>query len=363
MNLGLVNTFLLIDDEMWQLEGLKNILLSIVPAAEIYLARDGERALDILSNKPMDMIFLDINMPVMDGIAFLEALRNTGNNTPVIIISAFSEFSYAQKAMRYGASDYLLKPYKPADIAEVVSKNISPTRDGQAQRINLLLAQLLSNELTGSAKDELLAWLNWSGGLVASIHSFESTDWLAKLTKELPNAYIFPYSQNLANYALISPDYIPLQNELIKYGESFSFGISECHLLNDIPEAWQQAQEALAKSMDFDFMENCLAYLEENLDLSLQEAADRFYFNASYFSSLIKRRTGMSYSQYIHHLRMKRAKTLLLDKKLLVQEVAIQTGYQDPRYFSRVFRQEYGVSPDQYRRQHTVRGLKNATEK
>jgi len=105
-------------------------------------------------------------------------------------------------------------------------------------------------------------------------------------------------------------------------------------------------------------IESCLAYLEENLDASLQEASERFCFHPNYFSSLIKKRTGMSYSQYIHNLRMKRARALLHDTKMLVQEVADMAGYHDPRYFSRVFRQDTGVSPAQYRRQNAARDAK-----
>jgi len=379
----LAKIFLLVDDEMWQLEGLQNILLSLIPDATTFLARDGEQALNILMHNSVDMIFLDIRMPVMDGIAFLAALRDMDRSTPVVIISAFSEFLYAQKAMRHGASDYLLKPYKPADIAEVLSKNIAvfQNKQGQEQRIAMLLSRLLDNKLTDSDKDELLAWINWPGGVVISVHipGFEdnpgSASWAKQIIYHWPNAYVTTFSQGFAHFALLVPGVYPEEagERIARWeGSQLRFGISQyaSHLLADIPNAWLQAQEALAlyvskteKLSDFDLLENCLAYLEENLNLSLQEAADRFYFNPSYFSSLIKRRTGMSYSQYIHYLRMKRARMLLLDTKLLVQEVAIQTGYHDPRYFSRVFRQEYGVSPDQYRRQHTVRGLKNASEK
>lgn len=96
----------------------------------------------------------------------------------------------------------------------------------------------------------------------------------------------------------------------------------------------------------------CLKWIGENIgrEISLAEAAEHFHFSGSYFSSLIKRRTGMSYGQYILSLRMQEARGLLQRTDEKVQTIALRVGYRDPCYFNRVFKRENGATPDQYRR-------------
>jgi two-component system response regulator YesN len=105
--------------------------------------------------------------------------------------------------------------------------------------------------------------------------------------------------------------------------------------------------------MDRDRMvQQCLKWIGENIgrEISLMDAAEHFHFNGSYFSSLIKQKTGMSYGQYILSLRMREACRLLRQTDEKVQAVALRVGYRDPCYFNRVFKRENGVTPDQYRR-------------
>ena len=115
----------------------------------------------------------------------------------------------------------------------------------------------------------------------------------------------------------------------------------------EIFEEWKKSKES-----ENDPINKCLAFIEENLDTPLHEVADKFYFNPSYLSSLIKKKRGMTFCQYVHYLRLNKARLLLKSTRLRVQEVAKRVGYHDSRYFSRVFRKENGVSPIQYRRLH-----------
>lgn len=96
----------------------------------------------------------------------------------------------------------------------------------------------------------------------------------------------------------------------------------------------------------------CMEYIERNYseDLSLETLAETFYFNPSYFSTLFKNYTRVNFSQYLLNLRMKKGKELLEKTDYKVYEVAARIGYKDSKYFNRVFKKEFGVTPDEYRR-------------
>jgi two-component system response regulator YesN len=96
---------------------------------------------------------------------------------------------------------------------------------------------------------------------------------------------------------------------------------------------------------------DCLRWIQENTkeDLTLERAAEQFFFNPSYFSTLIKSRTGRTFSDHVTEARMRRAKELLASNKLKIYEIAVQCGYQDTKYFCRVFKKQNGMSPEAYK--------------
>lgn len=77
---------------------------------EITTAANAMEALELLKEQPVNLMFVDIRMPVMDGIALLKRVRENWSGIDFIILSGYAEFEYAQQAMRLGAKDYLLKP-------------------------------------------------------------------------------------------------------------------------------------------------------------------------------------------------------------------------------------------------------------
>ena len=85
-------------------------------------AASGFEALDKLKKYPFQLLFVDIKMPEMDGIELLEKVKTEYPDTLVIIITAYGSIESAVKAMRIGASDYLLKPFKPAQLSLVMER-------------------------------------------------------------------------------------------------------------------------------------------------------------------------------------------------------------------------------------------------
>jgi len=85
-------------------------------------ASSGFEALDKLETYPFQLLFVDIKMPGMDGIELLEKVKTEYPDTIVIIITAYGSIESAVKAMRIGASDYLLKPFKPDQLSLVMER-------------------------------------------------------------------------------------------------------------------------------------------------------------------------------------------------------------------------------------------------
>lgn len=98
-------------------------------------------------------------------------------------------------------------------------------------------------------------------------------------------------------------------------------------------------------------MERCLHYIHchFNEELSLEELANKFHYNASYFSTLFKDYVGMPFTDYITDLRLKYAHKLLLDSNDKVYVIAQEVGYKDVKYFNKIFKKRYGLTPSECR--------------
>ncbi len=84
-------------------------------------------------------------------------------------------------------------------------------------------------------------------------------------------------------------------------------------------------------------------------DLSVEAVCEHLHISQSYFSSIFKQDTGRSFVQYVTDLRMDRAAELLRESDDKTYVIAQRVGYEEPNYFSYVFKRKFGVSPSQYR--------------
>ena len=111
---------MIVDDEKIVRESLFHWFTKVGHTVE--KASSGFEALEILEKNPFDLLFVDIRMPEMDGIELLEKVKTEYPETIVIIITAYGSIETAVKAMQLGASDYLLKPFKPDYLSLVMEK-------------------------------------------------------------------------------------------------------------------------------------------------------------------------------------------------------------------------------------------------
>ncbi len=89
---------------------------------EVELAEDGQEALDILEDVDVDVVFADINMPVMDGISMLKVIRQTAewSHLPVVMLTGVGEEKDREAAMTAGANAILTKPSSSGEIIATI---------------------------------------------------------------------------------------------------------------------------------------------------------------------------------------------------------------------------------------------------
>lgn len=98
-------------------------------------------------------------------------------------------------------------------------------------------------------------------------------------------------------------------------------------------------------------MQEIQAYLLEHYqhDISLQEIADRFFLSREYISRKFKHEFNKTITDYLTKIRMEKAKQLLETSSLKIYEIAHYVGYQNEKYFSKVFKKVVGLTPNEYR--------------
>jgi len=106
-------TVLLVDDEELIREVLSTILTN--NGYEVELAENGQKAMSKVEKRYFDHIITDIDMPVMDGLAFIDKLQKNGVESIITVISAHAELDYVKKAFKLGASDFIPKPFQSED--------------------------------------------------------------------------------------------------------------------------------------------------------------------------------------------------------------------------------------------------------
>ena len=109
---------LLICDDEWMIrESIVQTALSM-EEFNVFTAVTGRTALELLEEEEIDGVVLDMQMPEMDGITFLQHMKSRKKDCAVIVLSGHDEFDYAQKCLHYGAIEYLLKPVTSEQIRD-----------------------------------------------------------------------------------------------------------------------------------------------------------------------------------------------------------------------------------------------------
>ncbi len=248
---------LIVDDELRTINGISTTLKRQEDISlEILTAKNGVEALNILQEKEIYLMLLDIKMPELDGLSLLKKMEKEDMRVTTILLTGHAEFEYARSAIRLNVFNYLLKPINKDILIKEVRRGLEHNRE------NLMLEKGF------------------------------------KMVESYPD--LFEESKVSSN------------NPMIK---------------------------------------EAINYINNNLSrtLSLENIAKYVCLNESYFSALFKEEMEITFSDYLTQVRIKKAKQLLIENKLRVYEIADKVGYHSSKYFIKVFHEQVGVTPNNYR--------------
>lgn len=354
---------------------------------------NGKDALSYIQEHRADVVLTDIKMNKMDGLTLCCELHQNFPHCHAIIISGFSTFDYAKKALQYGVKNYLLKPIDFQELTNCL-QTIKKSLDAESAFVDMGeedAALFFTELISGSIKspkllNEYIARLNLpflsenSSGYVLrlSLSASDSTaTWRYEkdrlpyvftnvLRMRLENTYVnnFLSTGFYSYYIVIFKDKeltISLEEleknmlDLIHIDCSVS---SVCHFTSLTYLSTQKILENLsAASDDAKTDENAVIakikdYINRNYykDISRQELADMFFFSTAYFSRFFKKETGLNFIDYLTTVRMEKA-IELLNSRTSIDEIARQVGYKSRNHFILNFRQYTSMSPTEYRKQ------------
>jgi len=117
-------SILVVDDSKIVQKVMERTLhLTGVPIDNVFFADNGKEALDILEREWIDIVFADINMPVMTGVEMIQemAKRGTLNTVPVVVVSSDGSEDKREKLQNAGVNEYVRKPFSPELIRNIIN--------------------------------------------------------------------------------------------------------------------------------------------------------------------------------------------------------------------------------------------------
>ena len=391
---------LIADDEPKIRQGLKSVLeemeLSITVCAE---ARNGMDALEKVGRFQPDFCLVDICMPKLSGIQFLEELRKINRDCPVIVISGFNEFSYAKQAIKLGVSEYLLKPIAEEELKTAVMKVIEEIKKKQKSEkfIELVKQQVVQNKdylrdvffndwlegkLSRSEWEEQAEFLemHFPEKMILILASVQSgydkkidkgtvTEEVYKITfenilRELMKPYdtIGVFSSRYEDVAVImekiqgEPEEFcqKLQSQTEEKAGGRCIVITKECTFETLPDICRQMRKEVQKTLECrPVVQEARKYIYANYqdrNLDLGQVAHAVGCNSSYISRIMKQELGISFKDFLTRLRISQAVRLMGDRELSINQIAEKVGYSNQHYFSAAFKNCQGMSPSEFRK-------------
>ena len=135
------HSIVVVDDEQDFLDSMKRCLLQ-ADIKNIRLISDPRDAVDAIHNgEVFDLALIDINMPGLDGKQVLKAIKEKTPHTVCLMVTGVSEVKSAVECMKFGAADYLQKPFTPDEFLSVIRPILERTRPGVPERLKILIVE------------------------------------------------------------------------------------------------------------------------------------------------------------------------------------------------------------------------------
>ncbi|RED61947.1 response regulator transcription factor [Cohnella phaseoli] len=333
-------TIVIAEDEHW----LRSELVEMVSRiggefAVVGEAVDGEDAWHMLNELWPSILLTDIRMPRMDGLQLIKEIDETGMPIVPIIISGYDEFTYAQQAVRYGVSEYLMKPVLQEELQDALKRSLTRMTmlgelNGCLKRINTFLDAVptLDSRSRQSELDDLLRHI-WNTPTAhtrsrGSIFSIFERKWIELIQGMDPS---FQAAGTGGGW-----------NERAETAETFR-KLLESWSFVSVSQSGQETRQAMVRACD---------YIDRHYmqPLTLGQMAQRANLSPSYFGQLFKQYAGVSFIAYLNNVRIDKAKTLLLEEDIKIYEAAEMVGFVSLPHFNRMFKSLTGKTPNDYRK-------------
>ena len=194
---------LVIDDELAPRESIRMVLKDDYSVCTAVGAHEG---LDIMEQEPADLVVMDIKMPKMDGITALQEIKRRHPDTEVVLLTAYASLETARDAIRFGAFDYLIKPFDKDDVLLVVRKGLEKRRtstDLKQERDKLLFRASYLEEQVENARNNIMT-------------CYEGTVKALILTIDAKDRYTFNHSNRVAQISTSLAKALGVEDRTIK---------------------------------------------------------------------------------------------------------------------------------------------------
>ena len=359
-------------------------------------AEDGEIALEVAERLRPDILLVDINMPFVNGLDFIEALRRTRADARVILITGYEEFEYARRALELDVHAYLLKPINVEELRRAVETAIDQLEVSRQRnrhfewaiaqignRREFLREEFLRDAVSGRLEaDEIrefrvyfdfpepqrmMLMLISARSSAAGEKPWQHTLRQYALQDALQDgpeglAYRCLFSDDRGNVLLLydaPPELDARLTEAVRAALGGELGLTvqlemePVASLTRIAEAYDSAMERLLSSAQLSpIVDGAKAYIAAHYadpDLSLMEVAEALNAHPAYLSRTMKQELGMPFAKYLTNVRIGKAVQLMRDPSIRIWKVAELVGYSGGNYFSAAFKKVLGVSPADYR--------------
>lgn len=330
-------TVLVAENEPWVLRGIVKMVEEAGEEFEVVGAcSNGEEAWSMIQEVWPMLLITDIMMPELDGLSLCKKINEHHISLVSIIVSGYDNFQYAQRAMTYGVSEYLLKPVQFEQLRETLNRSKEKLESLKALNGYIVKFQTLLDNRQGLPVKLVL---QKQVELVRSVLKMNDKNVRTSLL------HIFQHKlKSLLHECDVGFQDVPAMDAGDEDGV--------VHYFRAMLEKWYLTQTKLVKSSMPAVIEQSCRYIKEKFreDITLTEMAEWTHFSVSHFSALFKKHTGSSLVNYINGLKIEEAKKLLLSTSYSVSEITEIVGFSTTPYFSRVFKTTVGMPPLEYRK-------------
>lgn len=334
-------------------------------------ATNGEEALKLLRSEDaeIDIVLTDIRMPLLDGFGLIEAINEAGFGCEVVILSSYDDFEYVRTALQLQVTDYV---HKATMTSGELLACLHKARAAWVKKQEARLAEDWAGHTNKSRRTAVRARL-----LTMALEEESNVGRAEMLSRQL-DCWSRPFHACMGIRHGDIPEEAEEDAVLFEYGDVWLLAgdgdiveRAAGRLLQ--PSAttgkavtlreWPQAYEGLKLSLDRQLedrdiplayhalVRQAIRYIREQYtdELTLEALSGQVHVSPSYFSRLFQKETGKTFTEYLTGIRLQQARRLLLDTDHPVYDVAEKSGYRNARYFLKLFKETYGMTPTEYR--------------